>query len=70
MKKLLAVLLAACCGLAMAQSYPNKPVRLIVPFPPGAATDITGRFLAQKLGEIWGQTLWDLRQNLLKKMSR
>ena len=50
----IAVLLAAP-GLVAAQSYPSKPLRIIVPFPPGAATDITGRFIAQKLGEALGQ---------------
>jgi tripartite-type tricarboxylate transporter receptor subunit TctC len=38
-----------------AQSYPAKPVRLIIPFPPGGATDILGRVLAQTLGDLHGQ---------------
>ena len=42
---------------AQAQPWPYKSVRFIVPFPPGGATDISARLLAQKLQETWGQTV-------------
>lgn len=44
-------------GPAWAQSYPVRPIRLILPFPPGGPTDITGRAIAQKLGEQLGQSV-------------
>jgi tripartite-type tricarboxylate transporter receptor subunit TctC len=40
---------------AAAQAYPVKPIRLIVPYPPGGPTDLVGRALGQKLTEAWGQ---------------
>ena len=55
MKVLFALLLAALCGVASAQSYPSKPVRLIIPFPPGGSNDVVGRAIGQQLGERLGQ---------------
>ena len=52
---LLTAILSVTAQLAEAQGYPNKPVRLIVPYPPGGSVDFTGRELAAKLSELWGQ---------------
>ena len=57
--------LAACallCALALpalaqAPAYPSRPIKLIVPFPPGAGTDTVARLVAQKLGEAMGTTI-------------
>jgi len=51
----IAAILLAAPGLVAAQAYPSKPLRIIIPFPPGGATDIGGRYIAQKLGEAFGQ---------------
>lgn len=50
-----AALVTAHSGGATAQSYPSKPVRIVVPFPPGGATDVLGRLIADKLGGRVGQ---------------
>jgi tripartite-type tricarboxylate transporter receptor subunit TctC len=54
MKRILAALLLFPC-LVFAQSSPVRPVRIIVPFPPGGGTDVMARVVAQKLSESWGQ---------------
>ncbi|MGZ9013950.1 MAG: Bug family tripartite tricarboxylate transporter substrate binding protein [Burkholderiales bacterium] len=51
---LVCALLTACAGFA-AESYPSRPIRFIVPFPPGGGNDIVGRIVAVKLGEGLGQ---------------
>jgi len=56
MKRLLAALLF-CPLAAFSQSYPAKPIRLMVPFPPGGSTDIVARIVAQKLGAQLGQSV-------------
>ena len=47
--------LAVCAGPAFAQDFPTKPVRMIISFTPGSATDIVGRIVSAKLAEYWGQ---------------
>jgi tripartite-type tricarboxylate transporter receptor subunit TctC len=55
MKKVLLAVLALFAVQAWAQSYPTKPVRIVVAFTPGSSTDIIGRAVAAKLQEVWGQ---------------
>lgn len=45
---------ALCAGAAMAQAWPSKPIRLVLPFPPGAPSDLVGRLVGQKMGEFLG----------------
>lgn len=54
-----ATALATACfsGNALAQKYPNKPVRMIVPFAAGGGTDIMARIIAQKMSEVLGQSV-------------
>jgi tripartite-type tricarboxylate transporter receptor subunit TctC len=54
-KHVLGFLLALVASSALAQAFPNKPVKLIISFTPGSSTDIIGRAVAAKLQEMWGQ---------------
>lgn len=56
-KLLLLALLALLPGFIWAQSYPSKPIRVVVPFPAGGATDLFARVLSQKLGEKLGSSV-------------
>jgi tripartite-type tricarboxylate transporter receptor subunit TctC len=47
----------AVTSTAWAQTYPSHPLRMVVPLPAGGVTDVMARLIAQKLGELWGQTV-------------
>ena len=61
MKKMLrgaaAAMMVLVAGNALAQAWPSKPIRVMVPFPPGGSTDIVARIVGQKLGERLGQSI-------------
>jgi len=51
----LLLLAFACTSPVAAAEYPLRPIRLIVPFPPGGSTDLVARVMGQKMGDAWGQ---------------
>jgi tripartite-type tricarboxylate transporter receptor subunit TctC len=57
--RLLVMLACLACfvtpATSHAQSYPDKPIRLIAPFPPGGGTDLMGRLISQHINRQWGQ---------------
>lgn len=57
LQRVLVALVALLPAAALAQAWPTKPVKIIVPFGAGGTTDVVARLLAQKLGETWGQAV-------------
>src|ERR1043166_7092407 len=57
MKKMFAVALAIMAGAASAtaQTYPSRPITIVVPFPPGGSTDVAARIMAEKMRPLLGQ---------------
>lgn len=54
-RSLLSAIFIFVAGMAVAQNYPTKPVRVVIPWPPGGANDIAGRIVMQKVAEAMGQ---------------
>src|SRR3981081_4372458 len=52
-----AAAIPALASMAHAQSYPSRPITLIVPFPPGGSTDVVGRIMAERMRPLLGQSL-------------
>src|SRR2546427_13293202 len=52
-----AIALSAAAGIGAAQSYPSRPITLIVPFPPGGSTDTAARIIGDKMRPVLGQTV-------------
>lgn len=55
--RLLAIIAALIPALAFSQGYPNRPVKMIIPFAPGGASDFVGRIIQPRLGELLGQPI-------------
>lgn len=58
LRSLLLLVALVLAGPAVAQPYPSKPVKMIVPFAPAGPTDVIARLIAQKLSETWGQQVY------------
>src|SRR5690349_7576869 len=56
-RTIVATMLAALSGIALAQNFPTRPVTLIVPFPPGGSTDTAARLIADRMRQSLGQTV-------------
>ncbi|MBM3355922.1 MAG: tripartite tricarboxylate transporter substrate binding protein [Betaproteobacteria bacterium] len=57
MRKLTVAFLILACSSALAQSWPAKPIRMVIPFPPGGSTDVAGRAVADWISPALGQTV-------------
>jgi len=61
LQRMIQLLLSACfllqASVTLAQEFPTRPIRFVVPFPPGSGTDTSARYFAKKLGELVGQTV-------------
>ena len=55
MSRFLLLFLTLICSAAFSQTYPSRPVKLIVTYPPGGSSDLMARIFGQKLSEVWGQ---------------
>ena len=53
-----AIAISTAISPAMADNYPSRPIRLIIPFPPGGSNDVVGRIVANQLGQKLGQTVF------------
>jgi hypothetical protein len=65
-----AAALPAISRTARAQTYPNRYVRFVVPFPPGGSADPIARILANRLSEVWGQQVVIENQGRRRRQSR
>ena len=64
------ILAIASLGSALAQSYPDKPVKLVVPFPAGGPADALGRVLGEQLTQRWGQPVVDREPRRRRRQHR